>query len=400
MYTTAEGLRLMYLGGLLSETSSEYSPTYTPKDIAALSGTADILITTEAPENIDFASKVPLAKGSPAIATLVQKINPRYHFAAEGAFYEREPYENGRGGYTRFLSLGDVGGDRWFYAFRINPNVSTEKAPKGATANPFKKRQLETVAEPCRICSDPSHYSYDCPQKNDQRKKKKRKRLIGRMFRPFLPLLFWVKLIIANDCFFCLSNVNVAKHLIVSIGTEVYLALAKGPLTPANTVGLSFPGHILIIPIAHTSVASASETAEMEDYCQKLSRFFQARNCHAVTIEIHQSESIHAHWQVVGVPKSKSDLDEVFIRGFEEKKMKLEKRAPGESEDYCRIVLPGGTYVTTLPAYFDLRLPRRILAKILQLEDREDWRACIQTEDEERADAAAFRTEFEAEKLD
>lgn len=196
-----------------------------------------------------------------------------------------------------------------------------------------------------------------------------------------------------------MSNVNVAKHLIVSIGTEVYLALAKGPLTTAKSVGLPFPAHILIIPIAHTPVPSTSEATEMETYRQKLSKFLDTRNCHAVTVEIHQSEGIHAHWQVIPVPKSKS-IEEEFIRGFEEKKIKLEKRAPGESEEYCRVVLPSGTYVATLPAFFDLQLPRRLLAKILQLEGREDWRACIPTEDEERADAAAFRTEFEAEQSD
>jgi len=134
----------------------------------------------------------------------------------------------------------------------------------------------------------------------------------------------------------------------------------------------------------------------MEEYRQRLIKFFDTRNCNAVTFEIQQSEAIHAHWQVIPIPKSKS-LEEEFIRGFEEKNMRLEKRPPGESEEYCRVVLPAGTFVATLPALFDLQLPRRILAKILGLQDREDWRACIQTEDEEREDATAFRAEFEAD---
>jgi hypothetical protein len=172
----------MYMGGLQGETSSEYSPIYTSKDIAALSSPVDILITSEAPEGIDNLSAKPLGKGSPAIATLVQKITPRYHFASEGVFYEREPYDNGRGT-TRFLSLGDVGGERWFYAFKIIVNATTEKTVKGVTANPFKKRQLEAEIKTCRICGDPSHLLYDCPQKKDQRRKK-RKRVIGRTDPP------------------------------------------------------------------------------------------------------------------------------------------------------------------------------------------------------------------------
>ena len=192
----------MYLGGLQGDASSEYSPTFTPRDIASMSGVADILITSEAPENIDSLSSKPLGKtGSPVIATLVQKINPRYHFASEDIFYEREPYENGRGGYTRFLSLGEVGGDRWYYAFRINVNATVEKTPQGATANPFKKRQLESEGRTCRICGHPSHLSYDCPQKKDQ-KRKKRKRVIGRTFPHPLPFvkINWQQTIVFSVC--------------------------------------------------------------------------------------------------------------------------------------------------------------------------------------------------------
>ena len=49
------------------------------------------------------------------------------------------------------------------------------------------------------------------------------------------------------DCWFCLSSPKVEKHLVVSIGDEVYLALAKGPLVPE---------HVLILPITHYGSAS------------------------------------------------------------------------------------------------------------------------------------------------
>lgn len=174
------------------------------------------------------------------------------------------------------------------------------------------------------------------------------------------------------------------------------MALAKGPLTTPEATGLNVPGHVLIIPIAHTPVPSASETEEMESLRLKLTKFFEARGCHAVTFEMHHSDAIHSHWQVVAIPKAKL-LEEEFIKGFAEKNMMLEKRDPGASEEYCRVVLPTGVYVATLPVRFDLQLPRRILAKILGLEERNDWRGCVQTEDEERADAAAFRQAFESE---
>src|SRR5579862_8414860 len=34
-----------------------------------------------------------------------------------------------------------------------------------------------------------------------------------------------------ESCFFCLSNPNIQKHLITSIGNDAYLTTAKGPLT-------------------------------------------------------------------------------------------------------------------------------------------------------------------------
>jgi Protein similar to CwfJ C-terminus 1/Protein similar to CwfJ C-terminus 2 len=182
--------------------------------------------------------------------------------------------------------------------------------------------------------------------------------------------------------------------MIVSIGTEVYLALAKGPLTTAESSGLPFPGHIIIITIAHTPISSSTEAAEMDDYQSRLTKFFSEKGCHAVTWEIRHNEGVHAHRQVVAVPQSKL-LEDAFIEGFSEKKMVLEKREPGESEEYCRVVLPSGSFVATLPPRFDLQLPRRILAKVLDVEERMDWRSCIQDEEEEKADGLTFRNTFE-----
>lgn len=49
-------------------------------------------------------------------------------------------------------------------------------------------------------------------------------------------------------CWFCLSSPQVEKHLVVSVGTQVYLALAKGGLTS---------DHCLILPIEHSPCATA-----------------------------------------------------------------------------------------------------------------------------------------------
>ena len=182
--------------------------------------------------------------------------------------------------------------------------------------------------------------------------------------------------------------------MIVSIGTEVYVTLAKGPLTTSESSGLPLPGHLIIINIAHTPTTTESETAEFSDYSSRLTKFFSEKGCDTVMWEIRHSEGIHAHRQVVAVPKGK-DLEDDFVKGFAERNMSLEKREPGESEEYCCVTLPSGSYIATLPQRFDLQLPRRILAKVLGLEERAEWRSCIQAPEKEAADGMTFRNAFE-----
>jgi hypothetical protein len=73
----------------------------------------------------------------------------------------------------------------------------------------------------------------------------------------------------ADECWFCLSNPSLAyvrfrshtslayhliscrKHLIVSIGGECYVTLAKGQIVPPDSAAVPGGGHVLIIPISH-----------------------------------------------------------------------------------------------------------------------------------------------------
>jgi hypothetical protein len=69
----------------------------------------------------------------------------------------------------------------------------------------------------------------------------------------------------AEECWFCLSNPNLAKHLIVSVGIECYVTLPKGQIIPTHgdvaalSVISSVPGggHVLIVPIAHYPTLAA-----------------------------------------------------------------------------------------------------------------------------------------------
>lgn len=60
----------------------------------------------------------------------------------------------------------------------------------------------------------------------------------------------------ADECWFCLSNPKLTKHLIASIGSEIYVTLPKGQIPPTGTdvSNLVSPvpggGHVLIIPVS------------------------------------------------------------------------------------------------------------------------------------------------------
>lgn len=63
-----------------------------------------------------------------------------------------------------------------------------------------------------------------------------------------------------GPCWFCLGSPEVEKHLVVSVGTHVYLAMAKGPLNEQ---------HILILPIGHfQSLVTCSD--EVLEVCKLL----------------------------------------------------------------------------------------------------------------------------------
>jgi hypothetical protein len=53
-----------------------------------------------------------------------------------------------------------------------------------------------------------------------------------------------------NECWFCLSNVKVETHLIISVINETYLTVAKGALVP---------GHLILVPVAHYSCSRQLE---------------------------------------------------------------------------------------------------------------------------------------------
>jgi hypothetical protein len=214
--------------------------------------------------------------------------------------------------------------------------------------------------------------------------------------------------------------------MVCSIGDHAYVASAKGPLPSSDTFsesGISFPGHQIIIPFAHNPTLRAipgDEGAltykEMLRFREALQAMVSKQSNHklgAVTWEISRARNIHTHWQFVPVPIDflrkrlveaafKVEADNLQYPSFKERTV---NSGVDEEGDFLRLwiwsddsdaTIQGKELVMSLDDSFrfDLQFPRKVLAKLLQLETRVEWRNVAQTIEEETADAEQFKEAF------
>ncbi|ERS98955.1 CwfJ domain protein [Sporothrix schenckii 1099-18] len=294
---TAEGLRIVALGGLLVDNDGAASadgvvragpstdaclPFHSVADETSLRGAhgADILLTAIWPRGIlkgsaqtvfpagsglDPSRMIPASDG---LADLVVALRPRYHvtaspdvFGSEGGdgppttttttlFYEREAFfhpERPDASHslaidvTRFLSLaawGNAAKAKALYAFALSREAPT-LVPAGCTPSPFLGRSDASDHGPRKrrqpLEAEPySRFAQDQHHGGGGRGRHG-KRSRRNPSPPPGP----------DRCFFCLSNPNLPTHMVASIGDDAYLATAKGPLPLPTTFaaqGLTAPG--------------------------------------------------------------------------------------------------------------------------------------------------------------
>ena len=442
VHKTSDGIRIVTLGGLLDPTiiggpsKEQHLPFHTLDDAKVLrgAGSADILLTTVWPANVWKGSNVDIPvdtssiRCGDAVSDLVAAIRPRYHFSpSTGDFaYEREPFyhpqkdaEQPAVDITRFISLAPLGNPakaKALYAFSLTKDVVTSP-PAGSTVTPFgpastaKKRRADFDGD----------YRFSRGHDDHQHRRRRRERS-----PPPGP----------DRCFFCLSNPNLPTHMVCSIGDDAYLATAKGPLplpTSFEAQGLGVPGHMIIVPFTHAaSISTAAMADSAASTFKEMTRFRESlqgmvstktkRKLGGVTWEINRSRNIHTHWQFLPVSAKmvRRGLVEAAFRVEAEnlKLPKLEARDFGNSDDvegdYFRVWIwaevddngesgakEGGCVVgksLVMPfdesVRFDLQYGRKVMAKLLGLEDRAVWQNCVQDEKEETSDVAAFREVF------
>lgn len=429
---TSEGVRIVSLGGQLDpniiggHSKDSYLPFYSDTDSKVLRGakTADILVTGDWPEGIRSRSKVAFSpetqpRSQQCVTDLDVVLKPRYHFSTSGPnFYEREPFfhlpseaTDNLYPITRFISLAAYGNatkQKWIYAFSLDPKASHPVSPpSGSTICPLvhsdhRKRSAPEHRETALVYDDGS-----------RRGKKTNKR---RKFESRGPIS-------SSECFFCLANENIATHLVTSIGESSYMTTAKGSLsTSATFPKLNFPCHLLIIPLSHKPTLAAIEEeerqatyAEMQKYRVSMNKMLQARageEYGSVTWETSKSSLPHTHWQYLPIPADliRKGLLEAAFRALAENyhwpAFAKEDVGDGfeETSDFFRLLIWDPQHdaekQTSLVLRFDEKIRfhaqfgREVLAKLLELDDRMDWRDCGQTQAEEERDVDEFKKAF------
>ncbi|KIJ44274.1 hypothetical protein M422DRAFT_30418 [Sphaerobolus stellatus SS14] len=379
-----------------------------------------------------------------------------------------------------FGATGTGKKERWYYAFSIStapPPATPIPPPANATRNPFladssegHKRTFDQTIEQgesgtfgnvekrfkgadagkappnekphegyvCRICKGTDHFIRDCPQKNPLNADGTRKPREGYVCRACGSDQHYIKdcavaqagpkevvrgrgvqrEIRPDECWFCLSNPNLAKHLIVAIGTECYLTLPKGQLPPTQTsdtrgvAPVPGGGHVLIIPVSHYPTFSSIPedlappiSAEVEQFKSALRKFYAKYSAQPVSFEVSRltAKGGHAHVQVIPVPnKFTSEQIENAFRSFGQHtgvEFEVEEETEGtnmrRTENYFRVELPNGRkLIHLMKGSFDLQFGRIALGNLMRLQDRVDWKTCALSDEEEKTDAQEFKKAF------
>lgn len=271
----------------------------------------------------------------------------------------------------------------------------------------------------CRACGSELHYIDDCPVIHERRSGPQNDRHGGGNRGRGPP-----REIGPGECWFCLSNPSLAKHLIVAIGGECYLTLPKGQLIPTHDVekykgkGIEIPGipgggHVLIVPIAHFATLSSipdelrdSVIQEVDQYKTALRAFYAKHGATPIFFEVGRlsAKGGHSHIQVIPVPLSlKDSVESAFVDGGKAHGIEFDveeagAKVPGQDAgSYFRVEFPNASrrvHWMRDGVPFSVQFGRQVLSSLLKLEDRMDWKACVQAEEDDKADVQAFKTAF------
>lgn len=417
LFTTTSGLKLVYASGTEAESDKSSHHSFTKEDIESLRNICvrgqtnfrgvDILITSSWPKDIMLGDKSSVQikqSGSWLLSWLAAQVKPRYHFCGlEGVYFERAPYRNHSFSgdipehATRFIALAKVGNTlkhKWLYAFNLTPidQMSTSDLYQETTDQtdcPYTGTMLQPSLSHKQVRQP--QYFYDMDSADDEGSQRKKARRDNKRQPPTFD---------QESCWFCLASAAVEKHLVISIGNESYLALAKGGLVP---------DHVLILPVGHHQSLSTLPDAieeEIEKFKCALKKFFKKQHKVPVFFERNFKTS-HLQIQTVPVPCDMAAcLKDVFQENAEQDGLQLDELPPHAKlsqvatprTPYFYVELPSGQKLFhRATKNFPIQFGREVLAseELLNMPDRTDWRDCTTTKEEETVLTKKFRSAFE-----
>eukprot|EP01080_Neovahlkampfia_damariscottae_P002666 gene2666-3862_t len=328
----------------------------------------------------ELPKKQPSSQSS-VISQLSEILKPKYHFTVSEFFYERRPYLNEDiNSSTRFISLSNINStEKYLYAFSFSFQNFNE--PKNSSISPFKKIEKEST----------TNNSYNI-KKNVPKNKYVKKEVVKSNM----------------NCWFCLSNPEIEKHLLISIQEESYLAFPKGGLTN---------DHILLISMEHSNCymnLSDDSIKEIELYLENLKKFYATKNKSIIIFERNISLNKvpnHFHFQIVPISNNLlKDSEEIFQNEFENEDLEFNVYDSSvqlkdlifdskcQDSQYFLVILPNGNRIIhkIKNTKIVMNLGRKVCAKLLGEKDKDDWKNCALPKEEETKLVLNFRKEFQS----
>jgi len=220
-----------------------------------------------------------------------------------------------------------------------------------------------------------------------------------------------------SECWFCLVNPKVEKHMIVSATTEVYIATAKGPVNPA---------HIMVLPVKHAPCFAACPPElqqAMEAHVVAIRKMCVSAKQDCIVWErwVPMGTSAANHMQIQVLPIDaehaglarealetvlKQQLPGCSLRRLDAHSSVVDHLNDDPSTPYVyfevpgdntakgrqveRFVYPGGSGGPRIP----INLGRIFACHLLGCQEKADWRQCQEDMESEKELAVSFRTKF------
>ncbi|KAK9498000.1 hypothetical protein O3M35_003891 [Rhynocoris fuscipes] len=392
-FRTAEGVKLVYLSGSFSA-SKRSDLTYSYEDINkvtkdTLKEKPDFLLTWSWPHHFGQLVKTHPEIKYPEIAStfLFSTLGPQYHIAARErklleVSAQRIYKDGGNAGISRFIGLSNLevnANHDWIKALTVTPTKSdntrecTDLIPLHLNdIGTFMANQCHPTVKP--VSMDEKRFAKPRPYKK-----------------------FEVK---EHKCWFCTSNPNFDKHMVIAMGDFSYLALAKGPLTQDHTIICSVE-HIASMRLAEEDLRFEIERFKLalrEMYENSVTIFFERvyRTCH---LQIH----------CIPIPNvSTTDIVSSFkilankygLKINEVLDTKMCYMTLKKDDEYFHVDLSEGHELIiagNLERLFPLNFGREALAceSLLNIPEKLNWRECEQTKDEEIKIVETLKKKFQ-----